>query len=103
MTREFHSHPFGRVAVEVVVDLHRAARQPEHGKRNGRKRKMIIQHHAEETRDQYLVEQRGEGQYEDREIIAAWNSGECLQDIALNEILTDPRVAAGPVTLDEIS
>jgi hypothetical protein len=64
---------------------------------------MIIQHHTEETRDQYLVEQRGEGQYKNCEIIAAWNSGECPQDIALNEILTDPRVAAGPVTLDEIS
>ena len=68
---EFDADPFGRVAVGVVVDLHRPARKSEHRQRNGGKCKMVIQHDAEEARDQDLVGQRGGGQYKNREIMAA--------------------------------
>jgi hypothetical protein len=43
---------------------------------------MIIQHDAEETGDQDLVGQGGGGQYENREIMTALNSGKGLQDSA---------------------
>ena len=68
---EFHADPFGSVAVGFAVDLHRAAGQPEHRQRNRREREMIIQHDAEEASDQDLVGQRGGGQYEDCEVMAA--------------------------------
>ena len=86
VAREFDADAFGRVAVGFVVDLHRAAGQPEHRQRNRGKCKMVIQHHAEEARDQDLVGQRGGGQHENREIMAAWNSGKGCKTLLLNEL-----------------
>ena len=83
VAREFHSDPFGSVAGRVVVDLHRAAGQPEHRERNRGERKMIIQHDAEEARYQDLVGQRGGGQDENCEIMATVNPGYGSQDRAL--------------------
>ena len=82
VAREFGSDAFGRIADGVVVDLHRAAGQPEHRQRNRREREMVIQHHAEEARDQDLVGQRDRSQYENRKIMAAGNSREGLQNRA---------------------
>ena len=86
---ELHSHSLGRVAGRLAVDLHRAARQSEHGKRDRGECEMIIQHDAEEAGDQYLVGQRGAGQHENCQIMAAENSGRCLQDTLLDGVTTD--------------
>ena len=100
VTREFNAYAFGSVAIGLAVHLHRTARQPEHGQRDGGEGKMIIKHDAEETGDQDLVGQRGAGQHENREIIAAWNPGGWLQEIVLNELFARCR---SPRTLPEIS
>jgi hypothetical protein len=42
---------------------------------------MIIQHDAEEARYQDLKGECCGSQYKDRKIIAAWNAGNCPQDI----------------------
>jgi hypothetical protein len=56
---------------------------------------MIIQHDAEETSYQDLKSQSGGGQYENREAMAAWNSGECWQGtFSLIELSANPRDAA---------
>ena len=82
VAREFRSDAFGGVAGGVVVNLHRAAGQSEHRQRNRRERKMVIQHYAEEARDQDLVGQRDRCQYENRKIVPACNSREGLQNSA---------------------
>src|SRR5439155_24903784 len=63
-----------------AVDLHRSAGQPEHGERNGSEREMIVEHHAEEARYQYLVGERCGRQHENRQIIATVNLGNGLQN-----------------------
>jgi hypothetical protein len=71
MAGELAGDRFRRVALGIVVDLHRAARQAEHGQRNGGEGEVVIQHHAEEARDQDLERQGGASQHENRKVVAA--------------------------------
>jgi hypothetical protein len=52
---ELGSHIFGRIAIRLVENLHRASGHAEHGKRNRAKREMLVQHHAEKAGYQYLI------------------------------------------------
>ena len=89
MPSEFSCDALRCVAVGLAVHLHRPARQPEHGERNRSEGEVVIQHHAEEARDQDLVGKRGRRQHEDRDVVTALNVRAALQDAAPEKNLPD--------------